>query len=57
MISCICANKNESEIRKLIREGNDTLQKLQKFNIGVQCKLCIPYVEEYIKQELSKEKL
>jgi bacterioferritin-associated ferredoxin len=52
MISCICANQSETEIRELIKSGHNTIDKLRDVaRICDGCQMCHPYVLEYIKEE------
>jgi bacterioferritin-associated ferredoxin len=55
VISCVCVNVNEEKIRELIREGHDTIEKLQDFGICLGCRMCYPYIMDYIKEEKGDE--
>ena len=55
MVACICCHKSEEWIREKIREGFDTVEKLRDEGCSLGCQMCVPYVEQYIEEELSQE--
>ena len=55
MICCICENKCEGEIKRLVRDGCNTIQKFKmEHGVTAQCGLCTPYVQQYIKEEMMR---
>lgn len=54
MIDCVCANASESKIRQIIKDNpEDPMKALNDLFIGLGCRMCCPYLEEYIKEELG----
>ena len=55
MINCICVNVSETTVREHIREGYDTVEKLQdKLGVALQCCLCLPYIKDMIEDEFEQ---
>lgn len=49
MIVCVCNNKSESEVRKIIKEKPDiTLEEFQAFNVCDQCCKCAIAISEIL---------
>jgi bacterioferritin-associated ferredoxin len=56
MICCVCVNVCEDKIREYIRNGFDTIEKLQEeLDVDRRCKLCHPYIMNMIEEECQKE--
>lgn len=57
MIDCVCANVSHKIIIDKIKEGFGTIEKLnEELNVCCCCKLCEPYIQNYIKKHQNTQK-
>jgi len=55
MYVCLCKNIKESDIEKLVKSGVNTLKGIKKAtHAGTQCKVCIPDIENTLKEMIGK---
>ncbi|WP_363331525.1 (2Fe-2S)-binding protein [Methylobacter sp.] len=49
---CLCLDISKSEVKKAIREGHDSIEKLSEYiQIGSHCGGCIARVEEILEKK------
>lgn len=48
-IVCHCVGATEADIKKAIRNGNDTIEKLKDtLHVACTCRFCLPEIEEIL---------
>jgi len=52
MCICLCFDVSKSELKKAIREGHDSIEKLSEhIQVGSHCGGCIGHVEEILEKK------
>jgi bacterioferritin-associated ferredoxin len=55
MIICLCYDISKSDIKKAIRDGHDSIEKLSEhLQIGGHCGGCLAYAEEILEKQKSR---
>jgi bacterioferritin-associated ferredoxin len=55
MYICLCSDISKAEVKKAIREGHDSIEKLSKhLQIGSHCGGCIGCVEEILEKRKDR---
>lgn len=56
MITCVCKNMREREIRQLVRQGADSVEEVgRRCGAGACCGSCRPEIQRIVAEETERE--